>query len=74
MNLYWTLWFLLGFGVPEGIGLLSGHPEWTFSAFVWRTFGVQSQWNPTHWHFGQYLIVVATVWLVGHFGFKIWRG
>jgi hypothetical protein len=71
-GLYWWVWFLAGFGIPEAIALLSGHPERTLSEFVWRTFQVDSP-DPLRWTFLHYLLAVMMLWLAVHFVWRMFR-
>ena len=80
MTRYWAAWFALAFGtfiVPETIALLTGHPERTLSAAVWRLEKLRAgqgiwQWDAAHFLFTGAFILVAA-WLVGHFGWGLWR-
>jgi len=64
MSLYWALWLVAGFGVPEAIALLSGHSENTLSDNVWHVVGLE----PGHpWTFLHFLIAALMVWLTFHF-------
>ena len=69
-TLYWVVvWGLLGFGLPEGIALGTGHPEWTLSETVWRLFDVipgQTLWQ---WSIVHFLLFAAMTWLMIHFVF-----
>ena len=77
---YWlTLcgaWFV-GFCAVEFPALLTGHPENTLSAQIWRLEGFipgQSvwQWTAVHFLIGG-AILVLLVWLIGHFVLGVWR-
>jgi hypothetical protein len=80
---YWLLWFMItfpfGFLVPETIALMRGRPQDTLSAAIWRMEQIvpgRQQW-PWQWTAGHVLFtgvfIVLAVWLVGHFGWGIWR-
>ncbi len=78
MTMYWlVVWFGLGFGIPEGIALATGHPENTLSDQVWHIEGLGSASgnfaNPVTWTFGHWLVFCGMVWLLGHFVDHIWR-
>ncbi len=80
MTVYWLLiWFGLGFGVPEGIALFTGHPENTLSDQVWHIENLGSNEptsvfaNPVHWNIGHWLMFIGMVWLFGHFIDHIWH-
>jgi len=66
MAWYWAAWLLVGFGVPEGIALGTGHGENTLSDTVWRMEG-------QGWTFVRYLVLVLLVWLVLHMVWKVLR-
>lgn len=74
MTFYWLAWLILGFGVPEAVGLASGHPQWTLSDTVWQIFQVHpGDPRPWHWRFAHFVLAAFMVWLAGHFVFRIWR-
>lgn len=63
---YWGLWLVLLFGVPEAFALMSGHPERTLSAWVWRLEGT----GPT---VGRYFIAAFLLWLLLHMVWRLFR-
>lgn len=66
---YWLAWFVLGFGVPEGIELVKGNSAGTLSGFVWRlegSFGPPWTWDAAH-----YFVAAGFLWLAGHMIFRI---
>lgn len=65
-SLYWALWLVVGFGVPEGIALATGHPEWTLSDQVWRAEG-------TGQTFVRYFVGAFLVWLLLHMVWRLFR-
>ena len=76
---YWSLWAALmttGFLIPEVWMLAAGRPPDTLSSQIWRLEqlppgqGVWA-WNALHFLFIAFLLVLD-VWLIGHFGFRIW--
>lgn len=76
---YWSCYLLaafLLFAVPEGIMLAAGRTENTLSGYVWRTFGVIRHQPISDWSFQHFALVggfsLTAVWLIGHFGFRIW--
>lgn len=81
MTRYWMWWFILAFPVsfliPEAIALMRGRPEDTLSAAVWRLEQLVPGQPPTGWSAFHILFtgtfIVVTLWLVGHFGWGIWR-
>ena len=80
MKHYWSYYlpiaFLL-FAIPETIALATGHPEWTLSDYVWRTFGVIRNQPIREWSFQHFaaagMFTLTVVWLTGHFWLRIWR-
>lgn len=78
-NVYWTTWavvtFLL-FIAPEIFGLLTDSNR-TLSAAVWRMETFNRNQSVLQWTFVHFAFVAMLgfllVWLVGHFGFGIWR-
>jgi len=80
MTVYWLIiWFGLGFGIPEGIALATGHPENTLSDQVWHIEGLGNGEssslfaNPISWNLGHWVIFCGMVWLFGHFIDHIWH-
>lgn len=74
---YWLAWFILTFLffiVPEVVSLVSGHPENTLSASIWRledydpATGLRT-WNAFHLLFAGELLTLF-VWLFFHFIFR----
>ncbi len=81
MTRYWLVWFIIafpvGFLIPEVWALAKGRPEDTLSAAIWRMEQLVPgqpvwQWNAAHLLFTSTFIVLV-VWLVGHFGWGLWR-
>lgn len=70
---YWTTWLLVVFGGMEGWALASGHPERTFSEFIWRVCDVLPGQTVKQWTFVHYALIVTLIWLLGHLGWKLWR-
>ena len=54
--------------VAETIALWVGDDK-TASAFVWSFFNVNDGWS---WE--RIVLVVFFAWLLGHFGWQLWRG
>lgn len=78
---YWLVWLVAAFAtfiVPELYALVSGHPENTLSAQVWRLEGILNgnaplvNWTAVHFLLGG-MFAVIFVWLIGHFALGIWR-
>lgn len=69
-SFYWVvIWFVLGFGVPEGIALATGNAQDTLSAQVWHldgSFGPPWTWTAAH-----YFVAAGCVWLAIHFTFRL---
>jgi hypothetical protein len=80
MSKYWFLWFVTAvttFLVPELWALLSGRPENTLSAQIWRLERFVPgealwAWNYFHFLFAGVLLLLD-LWLFGHFVFGLWR-
>ncbi len=71
---YWPIWLVGAFGIPEGIGLATGHPEWTLSDWVWKVFDVlpgDTLWQWTAVHF---FLLCFMAWLTMHLVFRLWAG
>lgn len=78
MSLYWLLWLVVGFCVPEFYALLSGHAQWTLSEQVWKLEGLNDTdrttfWNPMTWSIPHFLVVCFMIWLLVHFAEHAWR-
>lgn len=81
MHAYWTTWFFLWFTtfiIPELIAVFSGHDENTLSFAVWDMEGkTLGNGNPLTWSFPHVaftsVFIVLVIWLIGHFGWGIWR-
>lgn len=79
MTLYWFgVWFALGFGVPEGIALATGHAENTLSDQIWHLEGLNTAadatfWNPLTWTIPHFVITCLVLWCALHFVLHIWH-
>lgn len=79
MTFYWfAVWLAIGFGVPEGIALFTGHPENTLSEQVWHLEGLTARngetfWNPLTWTIPHFLVACFMVWLTIHFLDHSWH-
>jgi hypothetical protein len=74
MVYYWVfVWGLLGFGVPEGIALATGHGEWTLSETIWRLFDVIPGQTLRQWSLLHIIAACVMTWLYGHFIFGAWH-
>jgi hypothetical protein len=71
---YWLAWLALGFGIPEGIALATGHPGNTLSDTVWHWCDVTPGSTLGHWTFLHIVLAALMFWLSGHFVLGIWRG
>lgn len=72
MRLYWLLWLVVGFGVPETYWLFANTKN-TLSWTVWTWFGVREGVPVWQWSVAHLLLAVILLWLVGHLAFGIWR-
>jgi hypothetical protein len=62
-SVYWLIWLVCGFGIPEGTALGTGHSENTLSAQVWRMEGTGTT-------FARYWVATFLIWLSIHMVFK----
>jgi hypothetical protein len=72
-NIYWPIWIVVLFGVPEAVALLTKHPEGTLSDWVWRVFDVLPGDTLWEWKAAHLLLLCFMVWLTLHLAFRIWR-
>lgn len=73
--MYWYWWAWLGaFVVPEFVALGTGHPENTFSDFVWKVCDVLPGQTIRQWTWAHYGLAVLMLWLPFHFVFRMWAG
>jgi hypothetical protein len=70
---YWPLWLVILFGIPEFVALKTGHPEWTFSDFVWRVFDVLPGSTLWEWRAVHFFLLAFMVWLTLHLVFRLFR-
>jgi hypothetical protein len=81
MTRYWLWWFLLtfpvGFLIPETIALVRNRTQDTLSGAIWNLEKLQPGQGITKWTAAHLLFtgvfVLVTAWLVGHFGWGLWR-
>ena len=73
MNIYWPIWLLIGFGVPEAIALFTKQYGNTLSEWTWRLCKVTPGDTWTHWTFLHILLAAAMFWLTVHLVLGIWR-
>lgn len=62
-SVYWLLWLLVGFLVPELVALFT-NPDNTLSDQVWRLIGLNGH-DP--WNFARFFVAAFMVWLTLHF-------
>lgn len=75
-DLYWALWLVVLFGVPETIALATGHDEWTLSETAWRWFNVVPGQTVRQWTIVHFLLAAFMIWLTLHMVFRaftVWR-
>ena len=73
-TIYWlVLWLTIGFGVPEGIALATGHPEFTLSDTAWRILDVLPGQTPLQYSFLHLLVSFLLLWLWAHITFGLFR-
>lgn len=63
-SLYWLLWLVVGFGLPEFYSIFAGSVRNTLSYQVWHLEGT----GETFW---RYVIGAFLVWLFCHMVFEI---
>lgn len=76
MAWYWAAWFVVAFGLPEGIALGTGHPENTLSETVWRWFDVTPGSTLRQWSIVHLVLALGMTWLWAHMVFRaftVWR-
>lgn len=71
-QIYWLLWLVGGFAVPETYALLT-RPQNTLSDTVWGWFGVVTGEPMSRWSIQHYILLAFLLWLLGHMAFRIWR-
>jgi hypothetical protein len=70
---YWPAWLVIGFGVPEFVALRTGHPEWTFSDWIWRVTDTLPGSTIWEWTAIHVFLALFLIWLTLHLVFGIWR-
>lgn len=65
-TVWWTVWLVVGFGVPEALALITHNPQRTLSDHVWVLEGN----GPT---IVRYLVAAFLVWLTLHMVFREFR-
>lgn len=73
MKIYWALWIIIGFMVPETIALVTRKYQNTLSDTVWGWFKVRTGDSIWHWTFPHLILFAFMIWLLGHLTFRIWR-
>lgn len=80
MARYWTWWAilsLLAFLIPEFWMLAAHRPQDTLSANVWRAEDFLPGQDVMHWSAIHFLLIAVLllldIWLLGHFGWGLWR-
>jgi hypothetical protein len=63
-SLYWLLWLVVGFLIPEMIAIFSGHTENTFSDQIWHLEGNGAT-------FFRWVVAATLAWLFLHMTFRI---
>ncbi|HEY2088589.1 MAG TPA: hypothetical protein VGH54_21540 [Mycobacterium sp.] len=74
MHWYWAVWFLIGFGVPEGIAMVRRHYQDTLSWTVWRWCDIVPGNTFGQFTFLRYLLIVGLLFAFLHLGFGLLRG
>jgi hypothetical protein len=73
MALYWILWLVVGFGVPECVALARHKYNNTLSECVWRWCQVTPGNTLAHWTALHVFVALLMLWLFFHIVFGIWR-
>lgn len=80
MNRYWLVWFCLAFGtfiVPEIIAIVRNRTQDTLSGAIWSLERLKVGQGPWGWTAAHFLFtgafILLTLWLIGHFGWGLWR-
>lgn len=73
MGLYWALWLLVGFGVPEAWALATHRPQNTLSDTVWSWFDVVPGKTIAEWSILHFILLVFLLWAFGHLAFGVWK-
>ena len=71
-RIYWAIWIVAGFVVPETIALVRNNSE-TLSDTIWKWFGVKNGIPISHWTVLHFFLLAFMIWLLGHMAFRIWR-
>lgn len=71
-HLYWLLWLVVGFAVPETWALFT-NPRNTLSDTTWSWFHVITGQPISEWSIQHYILLAFLIWLAGHMAFRIWR-
>jgi hypothetical protein len=66
MSVYWLVWLVVGFGVPEAVALVRRRTDWTLSGQVWELEGTGASIT-------RFVVAAVLVWLFGHMVFGLWR-
>jgi len=76
---YWPLWMILSFLtfiIPELYWIIKRQTGKTLSGYIWNAEKLGSG-NPFKWNFIHLMVVtlliVLLAWLVGHFGWGLWK-
>lgn len=72
-RLYWLLWLVVGFGIPEAFALSTSRPKETLSDTVWWICDITPGHTTWNWTFLHFLLAALLVWLLGHLVLGLWR-
>lgn len=72
-RIYWGLFILIGFCVPETFLLITKRAQYTLSDTVWWAARVKGGMQVWHWSVIHLFLLAFMIWLTGHFVFRIWR-
>jgi hypothetical protein len=63
-SLYWLIWLVVMFLIPELYAIITGHPENTFSAQIWHLEGTGAT-------FFRWVVASTFAWLFIHMTFRL---
>lgn len=66
-DVYWPLWFIVGFGVPEAYAYFSKTSGDTLSEHVWKWFAVKDQGNSDALRARRTALLCGMAWVSFHF-------
>jgi hypothetical protein len=74
MPVYWVVWVLGLFLIPELIAVFNGTKGDTFSETWWNVFDTNNNEPTVLTYVGVAVTFITGVWLIGHLSFGLWGG